>query len=192
MFVGFKILPYLRGMKKLSLELSKIWPELMKGFEEFLNQKWLPYWEQTFEEWVKDKQTEEITKQVSPLFTLYLKKTLRKIGFQVKEGVGQDFVWEGIPMEGKLTLSKGIGWTGNGFPKTNWHLLVKFQFDKNGQISGSLVCLVPLYECKSSWTKTSDTNNFSCLKLLSEDYDKIIMVVGNFKKNPVYLRPVLV
>jgi hypothetical protein len=164
----------------------------MTGFEASIHKKWLHYWEQTFEEWVKDKKTEEITKQLSPLFNLYLKKNLKKIGFQVKEGVGQDYVWEGIPIEGKLTLSKKNGWTGNGFPKTNWHLLVKIQFDENGQISGSLVCLVPLNECKSSWSKTSDTNNFSSLKLFSEDYEKIIMVVGNFKKNPTYLDPILV
>ena len=180
-------------MEKLSQLIIKLWPDLIQGFEEHINRIWpITYFEE-FSEYIKnEKKTQEITKLVSPKLTAYLKFNLKKHGFLVKEGNGLDYVWEGNDLEGKLSLSSSNSWTGNGFIKTNWHLLIKINFNELGVIDGSHVCIVPIDECVSSWTKSGEKDNFSTLKLRTEDLDKIIPVVGEFKKNPVYLKPMLV
>jgi hypothetical protein len=178
-------------MKTLAQQLSQLWPTLISNFQTHINKIWVDVYFEEFSEWIKDKETQEITKVVSPLLNAYLKHNLKKIGFILNEGKGLDYVWEGVDLEGKLSLSSGNSWTGNGFPKTNWHLLIKINFNDMGNIIGSHVCIVPINDCVSSWTKSGDKDNFSTLKLKSEDLDKIVPVVGTFKKNPVYLKLIL-
>lgn len=164
----------------------------MIGFNKHIQEKWIELYEESFSEWRKGKKTQEITKMVSPVLTSYLKKRLKSIGLVFTEGNGFDFEWEGTLIECKLSLSNKEGWLGNGFKKVSWHLLTKINFDKNGLVQSSFVCLVPLSESKSRWTKSTENTNYSTLKLLTEDYDKIIKVVGDLKKNPVYLKPLFV
>ena len=179
-------------MEKLSIQLSSLWPTIIDGFEKHIENIWTIVFFKTFPTWKENKKTEEITKVLSPMFTEYLEQILNKIGFKVSEGKGFDYIWENILLEGKLSLSKSNSWTGNGFPKANWHLLVKISFNEQGKIDGSFVCLVPLNECKSSWTKSGEKDNFSTLKLRTEDLNKIISIVGTLKQNPVYLKPIFV
>jgi len=179
-------------MKKLAQHLSNLWPELLAGFNKHIQDKWVQLYEETFSEWKKGKKTQEVTKAVSLVWSSYLKKRLKSIGLLVIEGNGFDFEWEGVLIECKLSLSDKEGWLGNGFKKVSWHLLIKIKYDENGLIQGSFVCLVPLSECKSKWSKSSEDTNYSSLKLLSVDQDKIITVVGYFKKNPIYLKPLFV
>jgi hypothetical protein len=178
-------------MEILAKQLKQLWPILINGFQSHIDKMWGVFYLESFSEWIKGRETQEITKVISPLLNAYLKYHLKNIGFILKEGKGLDYVWEGVDLEGKLSLSSGNSWTGNGFPKTNWHLLIKINFDEVGQISGSHVCIAPINDCISSWTKSGDKDNFSTLKLKTEDLDKIVPVVGTFKKNPVYLKLIL-
>jgi hypothetical protein len=179
-------------MEKLSSHLSLLWPTIVKGFENHINKIWSDCFFETFSEWKKNAPTQEITKVLSPFFTAYLKKTMSNIGFMPKESKGLDYIWENFEIEGKLSLSSANSWTGNGFPKTNWHLLIKLKFDDDGKILGSFVCLVPLNECYSDWTKSGTKDNFSTLKLRVEDYYNIIKIVGDLKFNRIYLEPIFV
>jgi hypothetical protein len=179
-------------MKTLALQLTKLWPELLKGFDKHIQENWSKMYFETFPEWKKGKKTQEVTKAVSLAFSAYIKVRLKSIGLVLIEGNGFDFEWDGVLVECKLSLSIKEGWLGNGFKKVSWHLLIKINFDENGLVQGSFVCLVPLSECESKWTKSSEDTNYSALKLLTVDYDKIIKVVGDFKKNPVYLKPLFV
>lgn len=176
----------------MSLQLSKIWPDLIIRFQNHINNIWPGSYFETFSDWRLGRETQEITKVISPLFNSWLKKELKKIGFELKEGKGMDYFWNGIDLEGKLSLSNSNAWTGNGFPKTNWHLLIKINFNNNGLIDGSFVCLAPINDCESCWTDSGKKDNFSTLQLRTVDYEKIILIVGTFKKNRVYLKPILV
>lgn len=179
-------------MKRLSNHLTDIWPKLIKGFEEHINKIWESTYFETFSEWKKSQDTQTVTQTLSGIFNAYLKKELKNIGFHVKAGKRMDYLWDDIEIEGKLSCSVSESWTGNGFPKTNWHLLIKLSFNSDGLLNGSFVCLVPLNECLSSWTKSGEKDNFSSLKLRKEDLEKIFLIWGQFKKNPTYLKPIFV
>jgi hypothetical protein len=57
-------------------------------------------------------------------------------------------------------------------------------------IDGSHVCLIPLDECASEWSKSGKNDNFSSLKIKTEDFDKVNIIFGDFKVNPSYLKPI--
>ena len=100
-------------MKRLAIQLSKLWKDLIIGFNKHLQERWILLYEESFSEWKKGKKTQEITKAVSLVFTSYLKKRIESTGLVLIEGYGFDFEWEGIPIEAKLTLSNGNSWTVN-------------------------------------------------------------------------------
>ena len=107
--------------------------------------------------------------------------------FVIDEGKGRDYRWDDIPLENKLTLSVGNSWTGNGYKKTDYHILSKFELDTSGRIISYFSCLVNLKECSSSWSKPHKSN-FSTLVFLNEDFDKIIQIYGVPKKSKKYLQ----
>ena len=47
-----------------------------------------------------------------------------------------------MPIEIKLTLSTDNSWTGNGFEKVPWHLLIKLKMDQEMNISEVVVLMV--------------------------------------------------
>jgi hypothetical protein len=100
-------------------------------------------------------------------------------------------VFENISIEGKITLSKDNSWTGNGYKKTNWHLLVKLELDDNGMIRYSFCALVPLDECDSNWTKPTLGSNFSSLKFENRDYQKINIINGMIERKTSLLSIIL-
>ncbi len=141
-------------------------------------------YEQPFAEYFRNRQTQEKTKVVSPVIdTVFARIMSEKINnFIVDEGKGRDYRWNEKPLENKLTLSTGNSWTGNGYRKTDFHILSKFELEENGMIISFFTCLVNLSECVSQWTKPKNSN-FSTLKFLSCDFDKITPIHGKIIKS---------
>jgi hypothetical protein len=116
---------------------------------------------------------------------------LKKYGLIKNEIKNSDFMFNLIPLEGKLTLSLGNSWTGNGYKKTNYHILIKLNINTQGYIESSFCAIVPVDEILSSWSKPKLNSNFSTLKLLNEDYDKILIIKGKLLKKDRYTQPIL-
>ena len=150
-------------------------------------------YEQPFAKYFNNRQTQEKTKVVSPVIdTVFARIMSEQTNFVIDEGKGRDYQWNGIPLENKLTLSTGNSWTGNGYKKTDFHILSKFELDENGLIVNYFSCLVNLTECLSNWT-TPKNSNFSTLQFLSEDFDKITVIHGSLiKSKKKYLDCVMV
>lgn len=107
------------------------------------------------------------------------------------EGDGRDYRFGATPIENKNTFGKGDTWTGNGYAKTGWHLLKKFQVNNDGRITHAFIALVNLDECQSCWSEKTTKSNFSSLALKAIDKDKIVVAVGSLKTNPKNLCPIL-
>ena len=134
------------------------------------------------------RQTQEKTKAISPIideiFSEFIEEKLPS--FEITEGKGKDYTINSTWVEWKNSLSEEICWTGNGYAKTNWHVLCKFILNKDGIIEKYFACIIPYDEMGFKWSDTGNSN-FSTLNLLSEDYDKIIRIAGDFTKKPKYL-----
>ncbi len=189
-FGGFKIIAYFCDMKTLSSLLKSKWSSFIIEFNQHIQNNFQITYLETFAEFTKDKTTQEVTKIISPIFNKFLSKYFKNYGFIIDEQNGKDYVWEGTDIEGKLSLSSDGNWTGNGFKKTNWHLLIKIKFNELGVIDSSHVCLIPLDECVSEWSKSGKNDNFSSLKIKTEDFDKVNIIFGDFKVNRLYLKPI--
>ena len=144
--------------------------------------------EHSFEDYFCERETQEKTKIISPIIdTIFARIMSQQIdNFVIDEGKGRDYRWYNIPLENKLTLSTGNSWTGNGYEKTDYHILSKFELNKSGKIISYFSCLVNLKECSSFWSKPHKSN-FSTLKFLNDDFDKIIPIHGNIKKSRKHL-----
>jgi len=145
-------------------------------------------WEQPFGKYFLNRETQEKTKMVSPIIDIVFARVMSEQidGFVIDEGKGRDYQWNGIPLENKLTLSTGNAWTGNGYKKTDFHILSKFELDENGFIISYFSCLVNLTNCLSDWSKPKNSN-FSSLKFHNEDSDEIIVIHGSLVKNQKWL-----
>ncbi len=147
------------------------------------------------------RQTQEKTKAISPIideiFTEKIKDQLSS--FVQSEGNSKDYMIGSTLIEWKNSLSdnldKKIGkygdvsWTGNGYKKTNWHVLVKLIPNEDGVIVKHLSCIIPHNEMDYKWTKPVKSN-FSNLKIFSSDLNKVAIITGNFTNKLTYLRPV--
>lgn len=140
------------------------------------------------------KRTSETTKVVARgldnVFFRHIHALLPE--FVEDEGDGRDYRFGSIPIESKNTFGKGDSWTGNGYDKTGWHLLKKFQVNDEGRITHAFLALVNLDECESCWSERTLKSNFSSLMLKSVDKEKVHVIVGSLKSNPKNLCPLLV
>jgi hypothetical protein len=118
-------------------------------------------------------------------------KVLKPNGFNRCETDGADYNFEGLAIEGKITLSTSNSWTGNGYKKTNWHLLVKLNLNEDGIVVSSFCALVPIDECVSKWTVPTLDSNFSSLKFDNIDSDKIVIIKGKLEEKTRLLAPIL-
>jgi hypothetical protein len=100
---------------------------------------------------------------------------------------GYDWKFGDVPIEDKNSFSDGDSWTGNGFGKTNCHLLKKFQIDENGRIIAAFVGLVDLSRCGTNWTDKTIKSNFSSLKFLCLDKEHIHVIHGSVNPKIKYL-----
>jgi hypothetical protein len=104
---------------------------------------------------------------------------------------GSDYIFHGIPIEDKNSFSSSGSWVGNGFKKTDIHLLKKFQCDEHGKISHAFIAFVDLDKCSSLWSNKNINTNRSILEFGIQDADAIDIVFGSIKLNRKKIKPVL-
>lgn len=156
-------------------------------------------WEESFYSWFEHQQTQEKTKQVVPYLDRIFYRLMeeRNNNFVRAEVNGADWKLANTPGELKITFGDGKGWTGNGYAKTPWHLLLKFNLSDNGTITKCFAMVVNLSDCTSKWTSPSAKSNFSNLTFLSEDISKCIPIIGTLTTNTPkgkyskYLTPIM-
>ena len=178
--------------KKMDDLLKAVKESIPLVIEEWNNVKLKQFeslYEQSFEEYFSNRETQEKTKVVSPVIDVIFARIMsQKIeNFVIDEGKGRDYNWKGIPLENKLTLSISNSWTGNGYKKTDYHLLSKFELNEKGLIISYFSCLVNLEDCLSSWSLPDKKSNFSTLKFLNVDFDKIILIHGDKKRSKKFI-----
>lgn len=162
------------------------------------NTKKLPQFEnlveQSFRQYFDGRQTQEKTKLVAPILDVVFARLMKSslANFDIDEGKGRDYCYGDTPLESKITLGQGNGWVGNGYAKTPWHILMKFDVNEDGRIDGMFATLVDLGQCRSKWTAPDTSSNFSGLTFLVEDADRLIPIIGTVKHNAKYLKPLLV
>ena len=150
--------------------------------------------EQTFNQYFEGRQTQEKTKLVAPILDVVFARQMKSClpYFDIDEGKGRDYCYDKTPLESKITLGQGNGWVGNGYAKTPWHILMKFDVDDHGRINHMFATLVDLAQCKSKWTAPDTSSNFSGLTFLTEDAAHLIPIIGTVKHNAKYLKPILI
>ena len=181
----------MENILKIANTIKEHHSETIKLFNEAIEVGFPLLFGKTAKEFFSGYPTSEKTKVLSPIFYNKMEKVYHPHGLIPSPEVGKDYEWFVLDLEGKVSLSMNEEWTGNGYKKTNWHLLIKFEMDENMFIKKSFVCLVPLDECYSAWTEPKQKVNFSSLKLRNEDEDNIIVCVGSLSKKSKYLHPVL-
>jgi hypothetical protein len=167
-------------MQQLISAIKETIPELVKEWNTTKLAQFESLYEQSFEKYFEGRQTQEKTKLVAPILdSIFARLMKNKLStFVVAEGKGLDYMYGSIPIESKITFGEGSSWTGNGYSKTPWHLLMRFEVNNAGTIVGQFVMLTDLSKCRSKWTAPGTTSNFSILKFVVEDYDNLIPVVG--------------
>jgi len=177
--------------KEIIYELSRIlsshWDEIIKKFNEHLNENFSKLYMESFRDYSRGMKTQDKTVLITGIFNTMLCITLKDYGFIRHETDGYDFIYKTVKIEGKNTTSLDSSWTGNGYHKTNWHLLIKLSINDDGLIKESFCTFLPLDESYSKWTLPTKDSNFSTLKIDTKDYDTTIVVRGEFKKNPKFL-----
>jgi hypothetical protein len=136
------------------------------------------------EEWATEdpkQRTQEVTKVYTRIINNVLYKLLKERvpTFQEYGTVGSDFSIDSVPFEDKNSFSTGDTWTGNGYKKTDWHLLKKYRIDETGRIIGCFAALVDLGGCASKWTDPTLKSNFSSLHIQNEDKDNLHLICGS-------------
>lgn len=178
----------INNLKKI---IKDNWEEIIEDFNNHISVKFEEFFFMSYSEYFKNSKTQEITKIISPVFNAILCKKLMPFGFKRCETDGSDYVFQDIQIEGKITLSKDNSWTGNGYTKTNWHLLIKLELDENGMIDYSFCALVPLDECVSKWPSPTLNSNFSSLKFENQDYQKLNIINGMIERKTSLLSIIL-
>jgi hypothetical protein len=155
--------------------------------------------EQSFKSYFEGRQTQEKTKMVAPILDSIFARHMKLIipEFVVSEGKGQDYLYGIIPFENKITFGIGDSWTGNGYSKTPWHLLMRFELTEDGKIIGQFVMMTDLSKCESKWTAPGKTSNFSTLKFKVADMGNLIGIIGRMSnktrtgKESTYMAPLM-
>jgi hypothetical protein len=167
-------------INELSNAIQKILPLVVEEW----NTKKLPLFEslveQSFVDYFAGRQTQEKTKMVAPILDSIFYRYISSIlsNFEVAEGKGTDYKWNKVFFESKITFSEGNSWTGNGYTKTPWHILMKFNLTEEGHIVSQFAMLANLDECTSKWTAPGQKSNFSTLAFVVEDIQNLIPIIG--------------
>lgn len=179
-------------MEKLAEIIKLNWSEIVEEFNTHIQNNFENFFFMKFSEFFENSQTQDITKILSPIFNSIFYKKLKKFGLNKYEVNGCDYLYNQQPLESKITLSLGDSWVGNGYEKTNWHLLIKLKLNSDGLIESSFCALVPLDDCVSKWSKPNLKSNYSGLKFEIEDLEKFILIEGKIRKKAKYLLPILI
>jgi hypothetical protein len=186
-------------MKTLVKTINAILPTVVQEWNDIKLPLFESLVEQPFEKYFEGRQTQEKTKMVAPILdSIFARHMNANIpSFVVSEGKGQDYLYGKIPVESKITFGAGDSWTGNGYSKTPWHLLVRFELNKQGKIIKQFAMMVDLSQCKSKWTAPGTTSNFSTLRFKVEDIGNLIPIIGKVGnktptgKNATYAVPLM-
>jgi hypothetical protein len=187
-------------MQTLVLAIQQILPQVVNEWNTVKLPLFESLVEQSFEKYFEGRQTQEKTKMIAPILDSIFARKINAIipEFVVSEGKGQDYVYGSVPFESKITFGEGNGWVGNGYSKTPWHLLMRFELTQDGKIVKQFAMIANLDECNSKWDTPGTTSNFSGLKFLAEDHPKLIPIVGSItnktpsgRKDGKYILPVM-
>lgn len=162
--------------------------------------------EKPFAEYFEGKQTQEKTKMMSPILDIIFARHVNQVipEFVVDEGAGRDYLYGTTPMECKITFGSGKSWSGNGYPKTPWHILLRFDANEQGVITHIFAMIVDLSTCTTKWEpgskpkpdengKVSEkTVNWYHLSFLSEDLCKLSFAVGSMQQKRKFLQPSMI
>ena len=180
-----------KDIKLLAKTLREVMPQICDEWNTVSLPLMEKLYRKSFKNIFKNRQTQEKTKAISPIIDeIIAEKIQEKISnFTITEGKGFDYTLNDTEIEWKNSLSDSDSWTGNGYKKTNWHVLCKFIPNEDGIIEEYFACIVPYDMVDSNWSDTGNNSNFSSLQLLKSDLDNIIEISGKFKQARKYLKP---
>ena len=182
-------------MDKLVKTIRKVIPAVIKEINEERIPALETSWGRSFkEEMANENQvTVEIAKNYArPVNnTLYRHIKQELDAFQEHTTDGSDYIFEGTLIEDKNSFSPGNGWVGNGFSKTDWHMLKKFGINDDGRITSVFIALVDLSKTQGAWSDRQINTNRSVIQFMNEDIDKIIVVVGDIRPAKKYAKPIM-
>lgn len=182
-------------MQPLIQTLQQVLPQAVAEFNEIRLPALETAWGRSFAEEMQNEtqKTVEISKNYSrPLNNTIFRHVAAQLpGFTELTTQGSDYLYLGTAIEDKNSFSPSNGWVGNGFAKTAWHLLKKFQVDDRGRISHAFVALVDTSLCTATWTARNVKTNRSIISFRLEDLDHIQVIVGGIKSCTKYLKPQL-
>ncbi len=187
-------------MNDLAQLLQRALPEVVKQFNQQVlpaleTQVWRRSARQMFSAIRSDQISVEKSKQFNwPINNLLIDTVNQQAGTPVLEDTqdrGQDLIYlpTNTPIEDKNTFGSGAGWTGNGFDKTDWHLLKKFHTNDDCRIIDGFACLVDLSKTVSRWGDKNGRQRVG-LNLASADRDHIIVIWGSLECKRKWARPV--
>jgi len=180
-----------QDIEDLAVAIGQVIPFVCKEWNENNLQLFeTAYRGKSFRQIFAGRQTQEKTKAISPIideiFSEFIQEKLP--AFRITEGKGKDYTINSTWVEWKNSLSDKNAWTGNGYAKTNWHVLCKFIPNEDGVIEKYFACIVPYDKVESNWSPTGNSN-FSELKLLKTDLDQVIEISGSFKPLRKFSQP---
>jgi hypothetical protein len=181
-------------MEKLAEAIKKVIPAVIKEINEERIPALETSWGRSFkEEMANENQvTVEIAKNYARPVNNTLYRHIKQELEEFKEHTtdGSDYIFDNILIEDKNSFSPGNGWVGNGFAKTDWHMLKKFGVDDDGRITSVFIALVNLGKCQAAWSDRQINTNRSTIQFRAEDLPHINVVVGKIKENKVWLKPI--
>ena len=182
-------------MQPLIQTLQQVLPQIIQEFNEVRLPALETAWGRSFRAELanEDQKTVEISKNYSrPLNnTMFRHVSALLPQFTEHTTAGSDYLFQGTPLEDKNSFSPGNGWVGNGFAKTNWHLLKKFQVDDDGRITHAFVALVDLSLCSATWSAKTLATNRSVIQFKNADQPHITVIWGAIRAKKIYLQPEL-
>lgn len=182
---------------ELTAAIKKVVPMIVDEWNNIKLGQFEQLFEQEFEHYFANRQTQEKTKLAAPIIDVIFARLMKEIlpEFVISEKKGQDYLFNDIPLECKITFGSGKGWVGNGYTKVDNHILMRFEIDKTGHISHYFAMTVDLSKCASKWSqpheKAGSKANFSSLEFLTKDKEHLNIVAGTIKVNKKWLKPIM-
>jgi hypothetical protein len=179
--------------------IRQVMPEVVDEWNTTKLEQFEQLFGQSFENFFQGKQTQEKTKLIAPIIdSVFARRVQTRLpNFLLAEGKGQDYMFNHVPIESKITFGQGDSWTGNGYAKTPWHLLMRFELLNTGEMTHHFAMITDLAACQSQWTAPGTTSNFSTLRFSIQDFDNLIPITGTISnltqtgRNGKYVRAIL-
>ena len=180
-------------MRILANYLTKAVPQVVEEWNNVKLDLFLEIIKTSFQEFFTNEKKVlikgELTKVLSPILNQLLLIQINEMdkNFIKDDKKGSDYKFYDTEIECKIATTLDNVWTGNGYSKTPIHMLLKFEFNLNGTIDSYFSMLTDLSKCKGSWSEKGMTSNYSTLKFLNEDLDKLIICNGEAEKKNKFL-----